>query len=43
MDKERDKSTINASIMWKHIVLAFEVIRDWLVWDVGNCRMLGLG
>ena len=41
--RDRDKSYGNVPTMWKDIILAFDLIVDWLVWSVGNGIKLRIG
>lgn len=37
------KTYQNASIIWKVVVFAFPLIKDWLVWKVGDGTRMRLG
>ena len=37
------KAIMNVSIIWKTTIMAFNVIREWLVWSVGDGNKVRLG
>jgi hypothetical protein len=41
--KEPIKSMMKFSNVWKEMVKSFPLIREWIVWNVGNCKSIIIG